>query len=135
MKQRSWLIVAFLVSCFCVHSSGANRAGEQPIDANLATRADVVLRVELLKSAEAIDKYGWDQVKVLEVLKNEPKAEFPKELAIAFRNTDAGVPKGKSTVYLVPYRTPPDGRRWRLVASSHAEPLKHTEPRRDSSVR
>jgi len=128
MKQKRMMVGALLMTCLCLRADGEDQNKELKVDAKLSAQAEVVLRVELLKPAGAVDKYGWDQVKVLDVLKNEPKASFPKEMGIAFRNTDPGVPKGESTVYLVPYRTPPDGKQWRLVASSHVTETKTKAP-------
>ena len=96
-------------------------ADAQKMDPEKAKGVPVVLRVKLTKAATAIDKYGYDEVTVLAVYKNEPKARFAEPLTIAFRNTGPGVPKGESTVYLVDYHTPPEGKMWRLAGWSHAE--------------
>ncbi|MCY3017452.1 MAG: hypothetical protein NTW87_00270 [Planctomycetota bacterium] len=102
-------------------TEAAPAAEAKLFDPEKAKSVAVVLRVELLKAASAVEKYGYDQVKVLEVYKNDPGAKFPKEVTIAFRNTDTGVPPGVSTVYLVDYHTPPEGKMWRLVTKSHNE--------------
>jgi hypothetical protein len=127
MKSRYVLIVAVVLGFASMKSFGADPPKAQKIDADLAKQATAVLRVKLLKAAQAVEKYGWDQVEILDVLKNESRAEFAQTMEIAFRNADPGVPKGESTVYLVPYCTPPDGRLWRLVASSHVEGPKKAE--------
>ena len=93
----------------------------QKMEPEKAKGVPVVLRVKLTKAATAIEKYGYDEVTVLAVYKNEPKAKFAEPLTIAFRNTESGVPKGESTVYLVDYHTPPEGKMWRLVGFSHVE--------------
>jgi len=91
------------------------------MDAELAGKVPLVLRVELLKPAQGVEKYGYDEVKVLQVYKNETGFKIPGEVTIAFRNTDTGLLPGVTTVYLVDYRTPADGKLWRIEGRSHLE--------------
>jgi len=114
------MVGIFLLS-LCTRGFAADGDVGQKVDSKKAEGAVVVLRVKLVKAANAFEKYGYDEVKVLEVYKNEPKAKFAEQITIAFRNTDSGVPKGESTVYLVDYHTPPEGKMWRLVGTSHVE--------------
>lgn len=114
-------MVGMLFLSLCTRVFTAEGDVGQKVDPEKAKVAVVVLRVKLVKAASAIEKYGYDEVKVLEVYKNEPKAKFAEQITIAFRNTDSGVPKGESTVYLVDYHTPPEGKMWRLVGTSHVQ--------------
>lgn len=114
------MVGMFLLS-LCTRGFTAEGDVGQKVDPEKAKAAVVVLRVKLVKAASEIRKYGYDEVKVLEVYKNEPKAQIPEQITIAFRNTDSGVPKGESTVYLVDYHTPPEGKMWLLAGTSHVE--------------
>ncbi len=135
MDLRFLLIVAVALSCVSMKSFGDAPPKDEKVNADLAKQSVAVLRVKLLTAAQQVDKYGWDRVEVLEVLNNESGAEFPRQMEIAFRNTDPGVPEGESTVYLVPYRAPPDGRLWRLMASSHVQEPKQAEPSAEADSR
>lgn len=122
MKRTAWatMVGVFLIA-LCAQASAAEADAIQKVDPKKAKDAVVVLRVKLVKAANAIEKYGYDEVKVLDVYKNEPKVKFMEQITIAFRNTESGVPRGESTVYLVDYHTPPEGKMWRLVGVSHTE--------------
>lgn len=120
MKALLFGIALMLVAVAATTAEPAP-ATEKLMDEEAAKKVPLVLRVELLKAATAIEKYGYDEVKVLQVYKNDTGARIPNEVTIAFRNTDTGLLPGVTTVYLVDYRTPPDGKLWRIVEKSHVE--------------
>jgi len=111
----------FLLMLLAIAGNAAEPAPAKLMDEEGAKKVPLVLRVELLKAATSVEKYGYDEVKVLQVYKNDTGAQIPNELTIAFRNTDTGLSAGISTVYLVDYRTPPDGKLWRIVDRSHID--------------
>lgn len=89
--------------------------------------APVVLRVKMLSSGP-IEKYGWDKVEVLAVLKNTPKAEFGKTVEVAHINLQAGVPDGVCTVYLEPYGVGSGGAPWKLLGGGAAAGVSNVVP-------
>lgn len=96
------------------------------MDPDRADKASVVLRVRLVKPADAVDKYGWDEVEVLHVLKNTSGQQFAKTLTVAFANTKSGVPAGLSTIYLEPYNAQaPHNGHWKLLNGGAPDGVSH----------
>ena len=104
---------------------------EQPphhdiMDRDRADKVPVVLRVRLVKPAAGVDKYGWDEVEVLHVLKNTSGQHFGKTLSVAFVNTRTGVPAGLSTIYLEPYNAQlPNNGHWKLLNGGAPDGVSH----------
>lgn len=92
-------------------------------DSAKTAQAKAVLRVKLIK-AEGGDKYSWDKVEVLHVIKNESSFEFPKQLEVAHYSWEPGIPAGESTVYLEPYAADSDNR-WKLLSGSAKQGVSH----------
>jgi hypothetical protein len=69
------------------------RGDESVVDAKLAAKAEVVLRVRLLEDGEA-NKYQWNKVEVLQVLKNASHHKIPHTLEVAAYSWKEGVPRG-----------------------------------------
>ena len=86
------------------------------IDPGRAAKVPVVLRVRLL-NAVGSDKFQWDRVDVIAVIKNESKRQFGGPLEVARYNWEPGVPKGESTIYLEPYSDAPE-HPWKLLGAS-----------------
>ncbi|HTK29625.1 MAG TPA: hypothetical protein VL309_08750 [Vicinamibacterales bacterium] len=93
------------------------------IDAQKAAKATVVLRVKLLSVAGA-DKYEWDTVEILAVLKNASTSQFGQSLQVAHYSWAPGVPKGESTIYLEPYSDAPD-HPWKLLGADASHGVSH----------
>ena len=72
---------------------------QKAIDKDKAAKVPVVLRVKLIKSASVLEKYGTDEVEVIEVLKNDTQAKLAGKIGISVRNVGPFVPKGESTIY------------------------------------
>jgi hypothetical protein len=81
-------------------------------------RATVVLRVKLI-AAEGGDKYHWDRVEPLEVIKNDSPQRFDAPFRVAHYGWKAGIPAGESIIYLEPYGDPAAGL-WRLLEGDGA---------------
>jgi hypothetical protein len=101
----------------------SNKEWADVTDAAKAAQAKAVLRVKLIK-AEGGDKYSWDKVQVLHVIKNQSSFQFPGELEIAHYSWEPGIPAGTSTVYLEPYSAPSDNR-WKLLSGSAKQGVSH----------
>jgi len=86
------------------------------IDSTRAAKVPVVLRVKLISTSGA-DKYQWDKVEILAVLKNDSKQQFGKSLEVAHYSWEQGIPKGESTIYLEPYSDAAD-HPWKLLGGS-----------------
>jgi hypothetical protein len=97
------------------------------VDPERFRAAPAVLRVKLLSSGPT-EKYGWDKVEVLAVLKNSPKAEFGKTMEVAHINVQAGVPDGVCTVCLEPYRVGSAGAPWKLSGGGAASGVSNVVP-------
>ena len=95
------------------------------MDSARAARSTVVLRVNFLKNIGG-DKYSWDQVKVLKVLKGNAVAGG-STIEIAHEDKQPGIPAGESTVYLVPYEEDGKGEPWILLDGSAAHGVSHTK--------
>lgn len=76
---------------------------ELPIDSQKSKAAQAIIRAVLIQEGTG-DKYIWDTVQVLEVLKNDLNFNFPKKLAVARYSWDAGFKcTGEFILYLTPY--------------------------------
>lgn len=93
------------------------------VDAERANRVPVVLRVRLLKR-EGSDKFGWDEVRLIGVIKNTSHFTFPETFEIAHYSGEPGVPDGESTVYLERYNATSEGL-WRLLDGSGKQGVSH----------
>jgi hypothetical protein len=89
-----------------------------------AAQAKAVLRVKLI-SAEGGDKYSWDKVEVIHIIKHESSVEFPKQMEIAHYSWEPGIPAGESTIYLEPY-SPDDTTHWKLLSGSATHGVSHS---------
>ena len=97
-----------------------------PMDEARAAKVTVVLRVKLHRKAAAVDKYGWDEVAILEVLKNTSGQKFGHTLSVAFINTKTGVPTGECTIYLEPYNADhPNNGHWKLLSGGAPDGVSH----------
>src|SRR5262245_14515436 len=103
-----WLVIGVLTAG-CAPAQRAekeknveNESWRTLVDQQRAGKVPVVLRVHLLQR-EGGDKWGWDKVKLIGVIKNTSKYRFPAEFEIAHYSAETGVPDGDSTVYLEPY--------------------------------
>ena len=99
------------------------KSWEGLVDADRASKVQVVLRVRLLER-EGGNKYAWDKVHLLGVVKNESGHEFPQEFIIAHYNAEPGVPDGESTVYLERYNDS-DESLWKLLQGSAKTGVSH----------
>ena len=86
----------------------------EEIDSNLAKHAIAILRVECKNVAGACDKYCWQKVKIVKILKNESDYNFPGFIEVAHYSWEKGVPIGISTIYLEKYN-PSKNDLWKLV--------------------
>jgi len=99
------------------------------VDLKRFAEAPVVLRVRLHKSAGIIEKYGWDEVAILHVLKNTSGQKFDQMLSVAFVNYKRGMPGGVSTIYLEPYNLDqPNNGHWKLLKGGAPDGVSHTVP-------
>jgi hypothetical protein len=96
-----------------------------PMDPERAARVPVVLRVKYLKLIGG-NKYTWDEVAVLATLKNKSGRSFEGTLQVAHDDTEPGIPKGESTVYLEPY-VAGDESRWKLLNGSGKDGVSHAQ--------
>jgi len=71
-------------------------------DNNMAKKAEVVLRVECADPG-AGNKYHWQKVKILKIIKNNSNYNFPDQLEVAHYGWEKGIPVGISTIYLERY--------------------------------
>jgi hypothetical protein len=92
------------------------------MDPRTAERVPVVLRVKLIDRRGG-DKYGWDIVQVLSVLKNESNRSFEGRIEVAHYSWKAGVPDGECTVYHEPYGENPE--QWRLLDGGAEHGVSH----------
>ena len=97
-----------------------------PVDQERARKATAVLRVRFLSFLGG-DKYAWDRVEVLAVLKKPSGEEVPSPLEVAHYDTERGVPAGESTIYLERYGEPPSTR-WQLLGGGAGEGVSHVSP-------
>jgi hypothetical protein len=96
------------------------------VDPKKAATVKAVLRVKLIR-AEGSDKYGWDLVGLIGVIKNETGFSFPKEFQVAHYSVEPGVPKGESTIYLERYSEadPPE---WKLLNGTARDGVSDNTP-------
>jgi len=96
------------------------------IDKNLEKNAEVILRVHYSGQEYACDKYCWQPVKIIKVLKNSKNYSFPENLEIAYYSWEKGIPLGESTVYLEKYNSYKEGT-WKLVGGKHETGVSHNQ--------
>lgn len=115
MKKIILLLISiFLVSCGSV----------KEIDNTLAKNAEVVLRIKCEKETGACDKYCWQKVKILKIIKNEKNYKFNDALEVAYYSWDKGIPIGISTIYLEKYN-PERNDLWKLVGGKSETGVSH----------
>ncbi|MBS1644232.1 MAG: hypothetical protein JST36_04275 [Bacteroidetes bacterium] len=74
-----------------------------PIDAKKSEAAKAIIRAVLIHKGTG-DKYIWDTVQVIAVLKNDLNFKFPEKLAVARYSWDEGFKcPGEFVLYLNPY--------------------------------
>jgi len=88
-----------------------------------AAQAKAVLRVKFI-SSEGGDKYSWDKVEVLHIIKGESSFEFPKEMEVAQYSWEPGIPEGESTIYLEPY-SPESKTLWKVLDGTAKHGVSH----------
>lgn len=129
-----WTIVALVLgACDPIQSEPSHagpkeeivqqRSWDKLVDVERAAKVPVVLRVRLLRR-QGGDKYGWDTVKVVGVIKNESGFRFPDEIAVAHYSAEPGVPDGESTIYLERYDGTNDNL-WKLFEGSGVRGVSH----------
>ena len=91
-----------------------------------AAQAVAVLRVRFLSADPIANKYGWDKVEVLHVIKPAAGPEFPRELSIAHHSWESGIPAGESTVYLEHFDDTGKGM-WKLLMGNAAQGVSHVQ--------
>ena len=97
------------------------------IDSALAGNSEVVLRAEVKEEADACDKYCWQKVRVLRVIKNESDQILPEIIKIAYYSWEDGIPKGVATIYINKYSFEEDGL-WKLSGGKAETGVSHHEP-------
>ncbi len=113
-----------LAGCFAVREETlSNSTWKNLIDAEKAALVTVVLRVRFIAD-EGGNKYGWDKVELIGVLKNESGYQFPKEFDLAHYSGEPGIPKGESTVYLERYNDT-DPHLWKLLNGTGKDGVSH----------
>jgi hypothetical protein len=95
------------------------------VDPDRAAKVPVVLRVHLLKR-EGGDKYGWDQVRLIGVIKNSSHHRFAGDFKIAHYSGEAGIPDGDCTVYLEQYNRETESL-WKLSTGSGGGGVSHAD--------
>ena len=119
MKRRHILMAFGILAAVSLAQS------PDPFDPDLSAKATVVLRVQWLEDGDA-DKYEWQEVRVLHVLKNDSKHTFTNTVVIAHYSGANGIPRGICTVYLERYN--PEGEdRWKLMGGSAKTGVSHAE--------
>jgi hypothetical protein len=104
-------------------SLSACSATNEAVDAVMAKRAEVVMRVRRLSPGEG-SKYWWYDVEVLKVLKNDSAESFTNKLSVAAYGGKPGVPAGVSTIYLERYN-PTEKKYWKLVGGEASTGVSH----------
>ena len=84
-----------------------------PFDEKRFETATIVLRVKFIEE-NGDSKYLWDRVKIVSVIKNASGQDLGDEISVAHYSWKAGIPKGRSTIYLEPYNEN-DSNMWRLL--------------------
>ena len=123
----AWLVLGVLATG-CAQTPGKekpmeNEAWRKLVDEQRAAKVPVVLRVHLLQH-EGGDKWGWDKVKLVGVIKNTSSYHFPGEFQLAHYSAEPGVPDGDSTVYLEQYN-PANHDVWKLLDGSGTAGVSH----------
>jgi len=95
------------------------------IDSERANRVPVVLRARFVRLVGG-QKYVFDEISVVAVLKNESHHTFAGSLEVGHYGWEPGVPPGESTVYLEPYAAG-DENRWKLLGGSAKEGVSHAQ--------
>ncbi|HSI62613.1 MAG TPA: hypothetical protein VLE43_05825 [Candidatus Saccharimonadia bacterium] len=112
-------------ACLLMAIASLARGDESVVDAKLASNAEVVLRVRLLDEGES-NKYQWNKVEVLRVLKNASHDKIPHTLEVAAYSWKEGVPSGESTIYLEQYHETKRGL-WKLVGGDAVTGVSHVK--------
>lgn len=116
------LLVMMIAAAGCAAQQGPK---EGRMDSQRASKVAVVLRVRLIER-EGGNKYEWDTVRLVSVIKNESKYKFPEQFRIAHDNGEAGVPEGESTIYLERFNAT-DESLWKLLGGSAATGVSHSQ--------
>jgi hypothetical protein len=96
------------------------------IDPSKAKKAEVVLRVKLIKY-EGCDKYCWPEVEILKVMQNKSGFSFEGRLKVAHYSWEPDIPEGESTIYLERYN-PERNDLWKLLNGSGTDGVSHAIP-------
>ncbi len=112
------LILLALFLCF------ANYVFAEEIDSNLTKHAVAILRVEYKNEAGVCEKYCWQKVRILKILKNESDYNFPEFIEVAYYSWEKGIPIGLSTVYLEKYNSTKNDL-WKLVGGKVETGVSH----------
>ncbi len=109
MSIKTNLIIGLLLSL----TSFAH--ADQLWDTYKSKQVNLVLRIKTTDKGEG-KTYIWQEVRVLNVLKNSFKIQIPRTLKIAHLREDAGIPLGYSTIYLESYND--EATLWKLKYGS-----------------
>jgi len=99
------------------------KSADERVDSQRASKVAVVLRVRLIEH-EGGNKYEWDTVHLVSVIKNDSPHKFPEQFRVAHDNGEAGIPEGESTVYLERFNAT-DESLWKLLGGSAATGVSH----------
>lgn len=116
--KRLLVLVVLLASMACATSKENSM-----LDPKKTALVKVVLRIRFIH-AEGGDKYAWDTVALVKVLKNDSGYDFPAQFQVAHYSAETGVPEGESTIYLEPYSnaSPP---LWKLLNGTGKDGVSH----------
>ncbi len=128
-------LLAFALSNACKPAGPTGERGanvietkdDPNIDSQRVSRAPVVLRARFIRLIGG-QKYVFDEIVVVAVLKNQSHRKFSGSLEVAHYGWEPGVPPGESTVYLEPYVVG-DESRWKLLGGSAKEGVSHAQGR------
>ena len=112
------IVVLFIMLFFISY------AVAEEIDKALAKDAEVVLRVNCKNEADECEKYCWQEVNIIKVLKNESDYTFPNVIKVAYYNREKGIPIGISTIYLEKYNLSRNNL-WKLVGGKAERGVSH----------
>ena len=118
LNMKYILNILFVLTIFTSSCTASQKFDQSKFD-----KAQIVLRVKVIKLGYG-DKYHWQKVEILSVLKNKPNEQFKKTLMVAYYGWEPWIPLGVSTIYLEPYRS--QGDYWRLLDASGTTGVSHT---------
>ncbi len=103
------------------------------VDENLAKNTEVVLRIQS-GAMGVCDKYCWQEVEILEELRNPNNYLFEQKLNVAFYSWEKGIPSGVATIYLEKYNIERNDL-WKLVGGKRMTGVSHYEQREKGKLK